>query len=390
MALNDESFYNLIGEEISREYLVDLMINYYRLKKQVGETKVTDFNEGSEIRNILEAIAVAVYALMEEENELTKIGFIDTADGDFLDLHGRNPFINLERDTGTEAQGSVTFSIAEALTSEMIIPSDTVVVASDSGLSFVTLNDGILSVGDTEVTIAVECETTGADGNVGTGEIDTIDYISVDLPGLTVTNEEPLVNGSDYEDDEDYRERLLAYTQKDDFGSLPYYNNLANEIDGVHDVYLVDDENEVYTKIVLVNGDTRPTPAEVLLEVLETYNDVNKHVVGHSFSVNTPTYYDLDLIINLSVSTEIDEAILNDVFSTWINGGNCDTIVLEFDGLFIGQSVDEFAVKDTCTFIDTIIDAEILDSEGNPFTELSVDDDECIKMGDIQFNQTVV
>ena len=52
------------------------MIEYYNQKLEIGETKVTDFNEGSEIRNLLESFAVDLYDLMEDNYEATKIAFI--------------------------------------------------------------------------------------------------------------------------------------------------------------------------------------------------------------------------------------------------------------------------------------------------------------------------
>ena len=56
MALEEVSFYNTNGDEINLTNLVDQMINFYELKSEVGETRLTDFNEGSEIRNLLEAL----------------------------------------------------------------------------------------------------------------------------------------------------------------------------------------------------------------------------------------------------------------------------------------------------------------------------------------------
>ena len=78
MAIDDVSFFTVTGEEISREYLVNQMIGYYNMKLGIGETKVTDFNEGSEIRNLLESIAIDSYIIMEDKNELSKIAFIET------------------------------------------------------------------------------------------------------------------------------------------------------------------------------------------------------------------------------------------------------------------------------------------------------------------------
>ena len=76
LPIENESFYNIIGDEISRESIVERMIDYYNQKLEIGETKITDFNEGSEIRNLLESIAVDLYDLMEDNYEATKIAFI--------------------------------------------------------------------------------------------------------------------------------------------------------------------------------------------------------------------------------------------------------------------------------------------------------------------------
>ena len=220
MAIDDVSFYNLLGEEITRSKIVEEMINYYKLKLEAGETRVTDFNEGSEIRNLLEAIAVDLYWLMDEENELTSIGFIESADGEWLDKHGGNHFIRLARDTGSEAIGYVTFSIPEALSNDVTIEEGTILV-SDDGLEFATDGECTIFAGDTENTVSITCLTTGSDGNVEAGTITTIDDDYLDINGLTVTNEDPLTHGTDYEEDEEYRERLLSYIRQDDFGSLP-------------------------------------------------------------------------------------------------------------------------------------------------------------------------
>ena len=283
MAIEDVSFYNLVGEEISREYLLNQMIGFYNLLLEAGETRVTDFNIGSEIRNLLEAITVPLYIMMEEENNLTEIGFLETAYGIWLDMHGNNPFIRLPRDTGLEATGYVTFTIPEALGTDTIIPADTLVANSSNGLEYSVLNDTILPAGETSVTASIECLTVGADGNCDIGDIDTVSDIDTEIVGLTVGNENKITGGSDYEEDDEYRSRLLEYVRQDDFGSLPYYQRLCN-LDSVHDVLLVDDPNETYSKIILVNGYTKPTPANVLAEVLELYTNLNNLVINHSWN----------------------------------------------------------------------------------------------------------
>ena len=388
MAVDDVSFYNINGEEVSRSILVQQMINFYQSKLQIGDTRITDFNEGSEIRNLLESFAVDLYTLMEEVDDVSRICFVETAEGEWLDKHGANPLINLPRETGEMSKGTVTFSIAEATTSEVVVPIDTILVSEETGLQFSTLADAIIPVGETSVTALAECLTVGVDGNAESSTVTLFEDDSNLYNGLTVTNTEAFAGGIDYEEDDEYRERLLAYLRKDDFGSVGYYESLCNNVDGVHDVLLVDDDNEIYTKIILVNGDTKPTPNTVLADVLEVVTDVNNIVLGHSFNVDKPTYVTKNLTVNLSVSVEVDEDDLEELLQAIFDGGEAISGAM-FDGLMIGETLTKTTLYESFDLIEAVesVQIKIGDTE---IGDLTVDDDEVLKLGTVTFNQTVV
>ena len=388
MAVDDVSFYNINGEEVSRSILVQQMINFYQSKLQIGDTRITDFNEGSEIRNLLESFAVDLYTLMEEVDDVSRICFVETAEGEWLDKHGANPLINLPRETGEMSKGTVTFSIAEATTSEVVVPIDTILVSEETGLQFSTLADAIIPVGETSVTALAECLTVGVDGNAESSTVTLFEDDSNLYNGLTVTNTEAFAGGIDYEEDDEYRERLLAYLRKDDFGSVGYYESLCNNVDGVHDVLLVDDDNETYTKIILVNGDTKPTPNTVLADVLEVITDVNNIVLGHSFNVDKPTYVTKNLTVNLSVSVEVDEDDLEELLQAIFDGGEAISGAM-FDGLVIGETLTKTTLYESFDLIEAVesVQIKIGDTE---IGDLTVDDDEVLKLGTVTFNQTVV
>ena len=386
MAVNDNSFYNLVGEEISRSNLVQQMIDFYSLLLEVGDTRVTDFNEGSEIRNLLEAFAVDIYYLMESENDLTEIGFVDTAYGEWLDKHGLTPFINIERDTGMEATGYVTFSIPEDATTELIIPEGTIVVCEETGLEYVTDNEALISVGDDNVTAAVTCLTVGIDGNCDTETVTVIDDDYINIPGLEVTNEDAFTGGTDYEEDDEYRDRLLNYIQKDDFGSIGYYEELGNNVDGVHDVTLVDVTG--YTKKVLVNGDIKPTPNSVLTDVLSEFSSPFNVVVGHTFTVDKPGYITLDLDVSLDVIVELDETELMTALTDFFNGGS-NIPSIDFDGLFIGEPLTKTKLY-SCLELFDAVESVTIEIDNEEITEITCDDDEVFKLGEVTITQNVV
>ena len=387
MAVDDVSFRRVTGEEVSRSVLVQQMIDFYQLKLQVGDTRVTDFNEGSEIRNLLESFAVDLYILLEEVDEVTKICFVETSYGEWLDKHGANPLVNLPRDLGTASSGFVTFTIPEETTSEVIIPMDTIVICGDNGLMYTTLSDGLIPVGETECTVSVECLTVGMDGNVGSGTITLFEDNSTLYNGLTVTNEEATSGGTDYEEDDDYRDRLLAFNQKDDFGSIGYYENLCESISGVHDVSLVNVSG--YTKKVLVNGSVKPTPNTVLADVLEVVSDTNNLVLGHSFTVDKPSYDTCNLTVDLEVTVEQDEDELSELLSAIFDGGDAINGAT-FDGLSIGETLRKDDLYNSFYIIDAV-ESVTVSSGGSEIGDLEpTGTDYVLKLGTVSFNQTVV
>ena len=389
MAVDDESFYNILGEEISRETILNQMINFYSLLRETGDTLITDFNEGSEIRNILEVISVVIYWLMETSDNSSRTAFVSTAEGELLDMHGANPWIRQARDLGTEATGYVTFSIPEATTEDIVIPEETTIVSEETGNDYYTESEVIIPVGETEAIASIICATEGEDGNAGTGEINIIDDEYLDIPELTVTNEEPLTGGTDYEEDEEYRERLLAYIRREDFGSLPYYIELAESVSGVHDVVFVEDN--VFSAKILVNGDVKPTSSTVLGDVLETFDDLNNHIFDHSFTVDVPDYVSVALSIDLRVEELLDESELTSILYDLFDGGD-SVLGFEFEGQTIGEALiadNIISTLETYEGVTSVTVNRLVDGVTVPLEDILIESDECISLESVVFNQTV-
>ena len=388
MALEEISFFNTNGEEISLSNLVNQMVNYYQMKLEVGETAVTDFNEGSEIRNLLEAFAVGIYALLDEQHEATRIAFISTSEGGFLDRIGELPFIDLPRIDGAEAVGEVTFTLSEAQTTETIIPAGTIVASSDTGLEYTTDDDCIIDIGSLTGEISVTCLTVGSDGNASSGSIDTIVDTEINTDLISVSNNEAFEAGSDYEDDDDYRERLLANVRADGFGTIGWYINLCEAIDGVHDVLLIDDEN--YTKKVLVNGTSKPTPDSILLEVLTELTDVSNKVLNHTFTVGKPVYTTVNLAISLDVTAELTDEELLDNLTAYIDGLEYDR--MEYSGLNINDDLTKDMVVEACSMFGDVVDVTSVkaNSSSSEMTTVSPASNGVLKLGTVTFIQNEV
>ena len=387
MALEEVSFVNTNGDEVYLSNIVEQMIDYYEQKLEVGETKITDFNEGSEIRNLLEAFAVGIYALLEEQNEVSKLAFIQTSFGESLDKIGTLPFINLPRIEGQEAEGIVTFTLASTLTEDYVIPSETIVMASNTGLEYSTTSDCIIFKNETSAEVMVECLTEGADGNATVGSIDTINDVTIDTEMVSVSNTEEIINGTDYEDDELYRQRLLENVREEGFGTVAYYMKLGKSVNGVHDVKLVSDAN--YTRKVLVNGFTKPVDDAVVLDVFTAFSDLSNIVLGHSFIAEDVDFQNVNLTFNLNVTTTLDTTKLLNNLTAFFDGLKFDR--MEYTGLNIGQPVTRDNLVSCFSIFNEVVDVEVyVTGESQQVTTIECDSDKVLKLNNVTFNQTEV
>ena len=385
ISLNEVSFYNTNGDEISLSNIVNQMINYYNMKHEVGETVITDFNEGSEIRNLLEAFAIGIYALLEEQHEATKIAFISTSEGVFLDRLGELPFIDLPRITGSVAGGSVTFTLAEAQSDDVVIPAETFIRNEDE-ISFYTLSDCVISSGDLTGSVLVEAISPGVDGNAPAGTVTIFEDEDIDTSLVSVTNAEAFRGGSDWEDDDEYRQRLLDNVQADGFGTVGWYRSLCEDVDGVHDVRFISDET--YTRKVLVNGSVKPTPDSVLLDVLTELSDLDNLVLGHRFIVDKPSYTSVDLDISLDVANEMDTDILDSCLTAFVDGTSFDR--MEYTGLRIGEDFTSVMVKSALAIFPDIVDVTSVTSDGVEVETISPGVNGVIQLGTVSWTQNEV
>ena len=324
------SFYNIDNEEISQEGILNDLIDYYQTLGDENKTKVTDFNEGSEVRTLLEVMSHLAYNILVEQNETLKSHFINSADGEYLDLLGENPNVNLPRIQGTTARGLVKFSIQEESSTELIIPADTTVYNDD--VEYVTIEDGIISIGDTYTYIPVECVIDGEEGNCLANTI-----VNCELPDYTVTNDEPFTDGSDFEEDEAYRQRLLDYVRADNFGSRGYYENILLGMTGVHDIVENDDPSASID--YYVNTNDVSISSDVYAQILEYFTDNNHFVVGHSYNFNMSKLHTVDFKITVNSDCGYLEDDIKDYIKCWFKGGDMQNYPFSFQGLNMGEEI---------------------------------------------------
>lgn len=388
MALDEVTFYNIVGEEVNLTNLVSQMIDYYGQKLAVGETRLTDFNEGSEIRDILEASAVLGFAILEDINSSGKLPFIRLSEGVYLDYIGENPFIKLSRNTGDYAEGIVVFTLNEVQDTDFLIPAETIVTDTVEDLDFETTVDATIPAGETSVEVPVTCLTMGTNGNVPAGTITILEDDDLNFELLTVNNPEALTGGAEYEDDEVYRARLLELVRAEGFGTSDYYVNLGEAVRGVHDVKLISELNSNFTRKVIVNGLDKPVPNKVLLDVLAEYTISANHILDHSFTVEPVDYTTLNLNFNLGVNVEGNQEDYLNNLTAFINGTNFDRA--EYSGLNIDETLTKFMLESAFDVFDNIVTVDVVINNDETLTEVTPSLNTVFKLGNVTINETVV
>ena len=347
-----DSFYDIKGNEISKEAIVAEFINNYT-------GSVTDFKEGSEIRNLLEAFAVYAMGNEERMNDLLYAVDIMNADGEYLDLLASQPRIDMERIEGVEARGEVIFTLQNALLEEISIPAGTIVTA-ENGMDFETVTDNILPAGATSIACMVEAIEVGTDGNIGPHSVlnkpdDDYEFIY----GMDVDNEDAFSGGLDYEDDDVFRDRIIAHMSQHKFGSQPYYiSALAEEFPDAHDILFTTATG--YTAKVIPNTYKGSTAQTQLVNDVQAYlEDDNNKMMGHNFTVASPTTKSITIHfseqqgasagvwIKLSDYTTDTVNKAKEVLNCYFKGGRLSFAPLDFNGLNASEDLDPLVMKES-------------------------------------------
>ena len=334
-----EQFYTPTNEEITRDKIVQDWIDNY-IKNNEG--KLTDFSEGSEIRNILESFALSIYVLEYYKMLEFRQHWIIYASGSYLDLHGTA--LRMPRKQGSYATGYVTITLPRILDYDYYI---------DDGITFVNPNTNIqyliyktmeqkgdnyqyyIPAGSLSIEIPVISSLIGAVGNTGKKTVNAF-YYQMSLENVTCINYEPISGGSDVESDDDYRARLLSRERESSFGGKVWYQNICRQVEGVHDVYVTFMADYVH---VYINGNYKPINPTILATCLSELNKKHNHLLGHNFRVYEPDYYDLNLKIQINGGSNLTENNIISRMNALIDGGRDDNMY--FLGYNLGQSPKE-------------------------------------------------
>ncbi|MCL6923154.1 baseplate J/gp47 family protein [Clostridioides difficile] len=247
-----------------------------------------------------------------------KIAFPQTSYGTYLEWLGECK--GVFKNQPTKSVGMVTFTGVQGA----IIAKGTIVttIATDEkqSIEFELLETKTIGENET-VDIKAECRIAGIIGNVSKG---SISVLLGSINGIkSVNNKEDFKGGTDIEDEEHFRERVLVSEQEDRLsGASSDYIRWAKEVDGVGYAYVVPEWNGAGTVKVLILDKNRKAATQELIDKVQEYiyplnvegNRDGKAPIGALVTVVTPE----TLLINVKASfifsnSFSEETVLNNL-----------------------------------------------------------------------------
>ncbi|HBE9760005.1 TPA: baseplate J/gp47 family protein [Clostridioides difficile] len=304
-----------------------------------------------------------------------KIAFPQTSYGTYLEWLGECK--GVFKNQPTKATGVITFTGIQGT----IITKGTIVttIATDEkqSIEFELLETKTIGANET-VDIKAECRIAGTIGNVSNN---TITVLLGSISGVkSVTNKEDFRGGTDIEDEEHFRERVLVAEQEDKLsGASSDYIRWAKEVDGVGYAYVVPEWNGAGTVKVLILDKNRKAATQELIDKVQEYiyplnisegeNRDGKAPIGALVTVVTPD----TLLINVKASF-----IFSNGFSEETVLNNLKTKIDKYlDKIDLGGTVSYNAIQ-------AIVGSMMLTDEGiEDFSNLTINDvKENIKLQD--------
>lgn len=192
---------------------------------------------------------------------LLMLFFVQTSHGIYLDCLGQPRGVTRLQPTHSTGvvmligQPGTIISVGSVVTTQSSIEAPVV--------SFETIEEATIG-GNGEVLLRAMCTEPGTEGNVPAG---VITLMTEPIEGVSaVTNPEPLTGGTDEEDDDSLRERVLdAWRLPATSGNKYHYKMWAREVPGVGDakVFPVWDGPGT-VKVVIVDGSKRAASPELI------------------------------------------------------------------------------------------------------------------------------
>ena len=282
------------------------------------------------------AVAAQLYGLYLQADWTRRQCFPQTAEGEELDKHGW--LRGVKRQPAVKAEGVVRFYGDANGRGQVDIPAGTVCMTAD-GLRFVTVEDGVISLGETETDVRAEAAEAGVSGNTAA---DTILFLAVPPIGITAcSNPEGFSGGQDEESDEKLRGRVLdTYHRLANGANSAFYYQTAMSFDGVEAATVIPRSRGVGTVDVVVASREGVPDVTLLQRLRNHFRSVREIAVD--VDVLAPTEYavevEVDVVAEEGVDFEEVKGRVETALTGWFTGKRlgCPVLRAELNALVFG------------------------------------------------------
>lgn len=170
------------------------------------------------------------------------------------------------------------------------------------------------------VTVAAQAEDTGTDGNVAVGAVTEVTQAPSDVIG--VTNLDAFTGGTEPEDTEDFRARLLAFAQNPFTGSVDDLKFWAEQVDGVETATVFPNTPGAGQVTVRIAGPDGVVPtSDVISATLDSLNTLDLANVTITVTTFTSVATNVTVQVVLDSSYTLSDVIqsVTDAIANYIN-----------------------------------------------------------------------
>lgn len=297
-------------------------------------------------------IAQMFSTFYEDMTRVYESAKVEYAEGTDLDDIGK--IVGIERPEATSAEVDVTFTLDGTASEDITIPSG-VIVSTDTGIEYTTLDSIYIAENDNTDTVRCRCNTPGVAGKIAS---ETIVNVDSDLTyDFTVINESDSSGGSEAYNDDEYRYLLLNWVKIRLKGSNEAYEYYFANLDGIDSYRLVPNWDGEGTMKVVVDPGTES-------QLNSIYDDLQNKVSQNTEDITmfAPNYKYIDIyaIVNVDIdqinpySNVEKEKIQSRIISAikcFIDGGSLASGDY-YQGLILGE---DFIPHKLAVFLDNEI-----------------------------------
>lgn len=273
----------------------------------------------------LYAAATQIYGLYVQADWVNRQCFPQTAGEEYLDLHAQ--LRGLTRRAATAAQGVLRFESDGPADADLVIAQGTVCMTA-GGVRFATTQKGVLSAGTEAVEVPAQAVEPGAAGNAAAGAIRVMAVAPVGVSRCT--NPDGFSGGTDAEDDEALRQRVLdTYQRMPNGANAAFYQQGAMSFPQVAAATVISRPRGIGTVDVVVSTPTGVPDGE-LLEQLKAYFE-EKREIAVDLQVRAPEVQSVTVTLRVEAQENRDETAVRQAVEQAIRSW--------FDGRRLGQNI---------------------------------------------------